>query len=137
MMNRKVIFLWLGTAVLLLAHTYLPHQKAVAFIAGIQSADEKRISGLLPSDVSFHRDTSIRDWYSFYFHDKLVIGPFPLENYREDKTLNLRIETPTLFDWIVGRRSVRVFGRQFPKQFIISYFGISYKQGKDPEGQAG
>jgi len=136
-LNRKLFLLLLGTSALLLVHTYLPHQKAIAFIAGIQSADEKRISELLPSDVCFRRDDSIQDWYSFYLHDKLIIGPFPLENYRDAKTLNLRLEKPTLYDWIVGQRSVRVFGQQFTKKFIISIFGTSYTQGRDPQGQAG
>lgn len=136
-MKRKIILLILSAITLLLVHTYLPHRKATAFIAGLHSADEKRINALLPRDVSFHRDTLISDWYSFYFHDKLVIGPFPLENYSKDTTLNLRIENLSFLDWLVGRRSVRVFGKNFPKQFIVSYFGISYKQGKDPKGQAG
>ena len=137
-MKRQPTLLVLCALLVLLLHTYVPQYCARSFIAGLRSADPQRINALVPKDVSFQKDALIGgDWYSFLYNGRLVIGPFPLAAYREDLTLNLRIDEVSFADWLLGRRSVRVFGQHFPKQFIISYFGKSYRQGIDPPGQAG
>ena len=137
-MKQRPFFLAGYVLVCLALHTYLPVYRAHAFITGLRSANPQRINALLPEGVSFRKDALVGgDWYSFFYHEKPVIGPFPLAAYHDDLTLNLRLDDISPADWLVGRRSVRVFGQHFPKQFIISYFGRSYRQGIDPPGQAG
>ena len=134
-MKSKIILPSL-CVVLLLLHLYLPSHKAAEFITAIESADPGRINAALPADVSFGKDPQLSDWYAFYWRSRLVAGPFPLADYGKPVTMNLKMDAPSLQDWLLGRRSVRVFGRQYTKVFTISYSGISYQQGPDPQGQA-
>jgi hypothetical protein len=133
-MKRKILLI--AGAILLLLHIAIPYYKAAGFIAGLKSSDPKRINASLPSDVSFREYPQIPGWYAYYSGDQILMGPFPLQNYRNDTTLSLRIERPSLTEWMLGQRSIRVFGTNYSKRFTVSYFNVSYMQNVDPQGQA-
>lgn len=132
-MKRKLILLVPAIFTLLCLHTLLPYYRATVFIARIHSADPNGINALLTSDVSFRHDKLIPEWYSFYLRGGLVLGPFPLEDYPKDQLFTLHVEQPSFFDWILGRRPIRVFGQGSLRWFIASYSKVSYKQAKAPD----
>ena len=132
-MKRKLIFLVSVIVVLLCLHTLLPYYRATVFIARIHSADPNGINALLTSDVSFGPDKSIPQWYSFYLRGVPVLGPFPLEDYPKDQLFTLHIEQPSFFDWVFGRRPIRVFGQHSLRWFFASYSKVSYTQAIDPD----
>lgn len=125
-------------AILLLLHIGLPYYEAFRFIKRSTSTDPARIKAAMPRDVSFKLDPVLGgDWYGLYWRGAQAIGPFPLSKYSDPTTLNLKIEPPSITEWLLGQRTVRVFGRKFTKHFVVSYSGVSYEQGVESfQGQA-
>ena len=132
-MKRKLILVVPVVITLLCLHTLLPYHRATVFIARIHSGDPNGINALLTSYVSFGPDKSIPQWYSFYSRGALVLGPFPLQDYPRDQLFTLHIEQPSFFDWMLGRRLIRVFGDHSLRWFIASYSKVSYAQAIDPD----
>ncbi len=132
-MKRPAFLISPILVVVLFFHTYLPYREATRFNAAVLSANVSGINTLLSNDASFGNDSSIPIWYSFHSREKLVVGPFPLAEFKKKDALNLRIESPSGLDWILGRRPIRVFGPGSFRWFVASYSKVSYRQAQEPD----
>lgn len=61
-----------------------------AFIMAIKQQNVERINTLLISSCGFKQYVNMENWYGFYRNGGLIIGPFPLKNYKDPNTLNLK-----------------------------------------------
>lgn len=103
--------------------TTLLRQRADSFITRVRSADPVKINEQLVDGLEFRQYPRMSgEWYSFYWKGGNVIGPFPLEHYKEPKTLNLKVEE--------DGAKIRVFGRHYYKRFVVTASEISYTDGE-------
>ncbi len=60
------------------------------FMKAIKQADVNKINSMLAFRCEFKQYPGMtKGWYGFYRDEKLMIGPFPLKQYRKADTLNL------------------------------------------------
>ena len=100
---RKIICLLILCFVTGVVSTSCVHQQAVViekktppppqtykrFMNALSRLDVGKVNSTLDFRCQFKQYPGMKGWYGFYREEKLMIGPFPLKNYRNSETLNL------------------------------------------------